>query len=568
MTFSSIIISQVPTSLRKITTLNRFFNAISNHAKKICWENKHLFFSTLSSQEIKKILTTGNITMLSLTKTIPYDELLTIIFTKAHVERQLVKHVVSATNALKLSPTEKAILLATCDLGNAYDEFYLNWRKQIITSSLGKQFQIYKHEAVQYAETKGLKITNPYLYETFTEKADGTLDAVPYAIAFPKSIHKIETISNRLIDELTHIYQQQKSKDNETKQFIIYFQALTKALTTTDNNKLEQYFKEVDMQWMKIKGRLQPIHMMETYADPLHLRVTPEFSLAFLDSRYEAINKQLEQTKKRIITFLKQKMNNNVTLTESLYPINDSQTGVYILFTSGKARISKFVGKNVPNRTDVRLQKGVKIFLNMEGIKSTNNAVKKTTQILFGKKRTDELFSDKNILAIIKAEILTGGHELTHNAFIGNNTRKKLNHYLQLLDEQKADLTTIIATEPYVTLQEKKQLLRLVLTWNVARLKKKSTIASRPYYFLALISLQTMIEAEMLMQNRKNVFTYDESQQKMKVFYKTLRKKYDELITIYESLNAKKAEAFIKKYNDDTTLPTIQAMQKKLGVLN
>ena len=105
-------------------------------------------------------------------------------------------------------------------------------------------------------------------------------------------------------------------------------------------------------------GRLiksQVVHDIEYgYGDPLRVKVIPDFSLRFVDSKYSAANTAIGNIQRQLVSFFKRR---DATLAKKgLYALSQSNAAIYYLpFHTGMSLHFRFSGQSIPNRPEVPL---------------------------------------------------------------------------------------------------------------------------------------------------------------------------------------------------------------------
>ncbi len=310
---------------------------------------------------------------------------------------------------------------------------YMKWRKELYPLAFrNKLHELEEAEpgsAKQYLEEAGL--ADPY---SIVKEAEGKYSAVPYGIAFADEVRAIGELLNQLANRLS----KEKAKDErkaEVTAFQNYFQAFQKAFTCADSVKKEgewvsvRLWKEVDRAWLKVQGRLQLVHSIESgYGglDPTETKMIPEFKILLHDESQDA----------ELFDEIKKMKRENAEVLEQFFPeqtkgrlevIENSLVGPYSMVMGGGNSLDNIgVAQIGPNYNDVASQ-GVKSFLDAASF--AENDEKKDTVVLsiFGEKAAEGYFSStqKNN-PLLMAEFVAS-HEISHPVLGDLGTLDELN---------------------------------------------------------------------------------------------------------------------------------------------
>ena len=113
---------------------------------------------------------------------------------------------------------------------------------------------------------------------------------------------------------------------------------------------------------MDCGGPIQLLHDIETgYGDPLRVKATPDMSLRFLDESYSEENAAIRDIQDRMMKYYEGR---GTPLAErGLAALATTQCGIYFIpFKTGISLQFSFSGQSIPNRVQVKEEKGVKIY--------------------------------------------------------------------------------------------------------------------------------------------------------------------------------------------------------------
>lgn len=432
----------------------------------------------------------------------------------------------------------------------------------MVNSQLGQSLQEMGAEnAAQWLKERD--VANPYavVYQRGDE-----VTQVPYAGAFKREYRQLNSILTRLRGELGGLSQSDRVTDRVTA-MVKYFEAYQRASMQTDLQQLEGDWREVDVTWMDVHGPLQPIHAMESYAEPARLRVDPEFRIVIADEESRDLNDKAYTTQQRLIRDYDEVYGDYPTLRSSLRAMQNSTVlaGTTIVI-SGACLDFRPAGQNVPNRGDVRVEKGVKIFMDAESMNIRTAQMRKLMEAIIGKEVTDKEFVDPNHM--ISAGLLIAGHEVSHNAFVTPETEKRIGETLQsLIEETKAEFG-ILALLPKqhekgeVSSLEMRKIATNMVAESLRFLLYRNIPTIRPYYNIALASLGMLMDAGFLKKDGDR-WSINQDEASVTNFFGLVTKAFNELANVYDNYDPKGAQDFSSKYFvERSKIMELQALAK------
>lgn len=475
-----------------------------------------------------------------------YQSLLLLGAQKQQVWRNMALQELDSGNNLGFSPHEALILKQSLLLAPVIDQMYFKWREAMIFSDLGKKLkEMGPEKAAQYLEEQ--KATNSY---TIPVLENDKVSQTPYAVFFAEETAKLIQIFNDLIGKLKTF-----SQNDEIIAFTNYFQALNEAFGETNPDLLEQKWRAVDEVWMAVKSDFQPIHPMESYVDPARLRVDLEFRVVIPDENAMALNAAVKITQSRLIRDLQKIYPNHQTLKQSVPPMESCKVlaGTTIVM-SGWCLDFRSAGQNVPNREEVKLEKGVKIFLDTKSLELRGSLMKKLAETIFGEVAKKE-YHDQDYL--ISAGIIVTGHEVAHNAFVTPESDKKIGQTLRsLVEETKATMSSLVILPEWLQKQEisqemLKQVVMVLVGESLRELLMEGKETVKPYYITGVAHFNLLIGAGVI-SKKESSWVLDLSQEKVTQFFLDLKKAYDLLVDSYETYDPAKVNQFFQTYFVET----------------
>ena len=273
--------------LRQITFLGDFFESADSMAVKMCKDDPAFIPSGIDRKKAERVLNYVDYTGIEPLSQ-EYWDILAVAMTKAYISRQIVRETVEGRNELKLSETEKVVLLGSLDIADHTDRLFWKYRENVVTSPLAQRLAAMGDEtAISFLQERGVlpEKLDEFHYVVFKESVTGKIEVQTYAEAFPAEIGGIADAMDGIVKKLHDI--DDPTDPVETIALINYYTKLAEALTSTNAADHAQLFKDVDVAWGEIHGPMQPVHMMEVYEDAtIGVRVDPEYSLRFIDKRY------------------------------------------------------------------------------------------------------------------------------------------------------------------------------------------------------------------------------------------------------------------------------------------
>lgn len=493
-------------------------------------------------QKVVKIQDFGNLNP----ATSEYDRLIAVASLKTQLQRQIIREVVSGENSFDLSRAETVVVLGSCDIGDQFDLFYREWRKKVIGDPfLEKLSEMEKAEAKKLLQEQGvMSESDNYLYSVLDE-TDGKIISSSYAEAFPEPIIEVGNTINQMVADLKEI------GDDEALDLASYYESFGNALISTERSQHERLWKEVDVAWMKVSGRIQPIHPMESYVDPNGLLVEPEYALAIRDYRDRAAttNALTDMTKNNLIQWLEINYGEKDVLQTSLPPLRSSIVGVFTTLVSGRRLDFRPAGQIIPNRPEVRINNGVKIFLDLLTMDQRWQVSRTLLVKAFGEEAVANMFNIEPYHIEVGGGVHVAGHEVAHNAFIQIDTRRNLgeDQYKQI-EEHKSDAIIIAAAPSWLSLVEQQTFLKALFAGRVRSLSQKEDKSKQPYYNSSVFIINNMIEAGIISYDG-NAWHYNDKVENVDVFFELVRQiVHDDLIPVYETCDPALAKIYIEKH--------------------
>lgn len=280
--------------------------------------------------------------------------------------------------------------------------------------------------------------------------------------------------------------------------------------------ELEELWSELDRKWMDMKGDIQIVHDIETgYGDPLRMKATPDFSLRFLDDTFAKENATIREIQTHMEDYFQQR--GTPIARDGLTALTNTLAGIYYIpFKTGISLQFSFSGQSIPNRENIKVEKGVKIYF---------DAIETEARVQLNKALIRQVFHDPAaVLEKYKPEAVeqlvwhVAAHEVGHaiynlDAVAGE---LKLPGVTTLLEEPRAELTAMFTL---LLLFEKDVLTRPHLDICLAHFaldalryfNKFRSEPLRPYMIFMIYAFRVYNETGYLLNNESGEVVFDDS---------------------------------------------------------
>ena len=554
-------------TLRGLTSLGDFFEQANAMAAKMCVDDSAFIPERLDKEKVQHVLENVDYSGID-TLSDEYWDFLGVAMTKSYISRKIVREVVEGRNALNISQTEKVVLLGSLDIGDHTDRLFWEYRENVVTSPLAQRLHAMGAEnAIKFLQEQKALPEKPdeFLYTVFKETEPGKIVAETYAEAFPEAIGGMTRAMNEIVEKLEALHDTEDEREKDA--LIHYFRKLREATASTNQTDHARLHEEVDLLWGEVHGRMQPVHMMEGYEDSLGLRVDPEYSLRFIDDRYKDVNDLAAVAKQYVIDYMKSEFADFSSMHASLHALESSVVGIFTgVADSGRANVFKSAGQNVPNRENVKVANGVKIFVDIGTMFERFKTEKAYLVKLFGKEVAERVFAGEDRIVRFASGFFVGGHEDGHNVFVQVGTRSGLGaSTYKEVEENKADQAIVAAIPERLSEEELRLFLLGFIPSAIRDLTLGTDKAKHPYYNGGLQTLNVMYEVGMLTIGEDGFLNEpDLSAGTMAKFFQRSREVFRELALAYEYKSHEEAEEYIQEYYQVT--PFIRYMLSKMDL--
>lgn len=455
------------------------------------------------------------------------------------------------------------------DIADVFDDFYLAYHDHMTENPAEKSLRgMGRDRAKKMLLAQGLiDQGTEYMYRVFDQKKDGEIESIAYYLhpnLYP-NIWRLRQIIIGMNEKLQGIVD--TSQNREALNYREYFQTFLSALESENPKWQDKLWRRLDKVWMKLKGRVQPIHMMETYEDIVKRRVHPSFVLAVYDDREPDLQKLAQDTKEETIKWLQTEYGSSTSLRTSLSALQNSQVGFYEAMMSGAWLTFKFAGVNVPNREDIRLQNGAKIFLISSTMRERWTAQKEYLDKIFGSEERQRIFADEENIIRISSGVFVAGHETAHNAFRQKHTKQKLGAEVQgEVEEDKSNLCIIVPIPDFrhINDEDKIDFLKGLFATSIRALTNRNKEGRRNYYYSALFIINTMLELGIFEKRDSKWGSHFEDQSKVAQFYTNVRAALKDMHQVYETMDPDEGRKYVNYYYNETD--QIKGLEQLIGI--
>lgn len=368
--------------------------------------------------------------------------------------RSVVKLALQQGGGSGFDAFEQALIVGCADISQAFDLYYLHWIRSVQDPTLVEALD--SKEASTLASRNACKhLLSPYTMirvrrvlenegpatkkartDSGAKKKDEAFqfECESYAVFFKEVLGPVFVAFDETIKSLSKI-----KPDDPMVSFLAQYRA---ALAETDLDSLEHAWNLVDRKWMDCQHDLQVVHDIEEgYSDPLRVKQGPDFSLRFLDTTYAAQNNTIKDIQSLICDYYRGR--NTRLSADGLKALANTKAGIYYIpFKTGCSLVFSYSGQSIPNRLDVKKDKGVKIYF---------DAVETAARVELVKQKVAKIFADAETQVLDKykpnaVEQLVwhvAAHEVGH-AIYGTRNMESLSAEVQtMLEEPRAELTAM-----------------------------------------------------------------------------------------------------------------------------
>ncbi|RXJ94196.1 CiaB protein [Malaciobacter molluscorum] len=363
------------------------------------------------------------------------------LFVKDYWEERHLKLIEFIDNENLLTAFYKEIFKGVYSVGKAMSKWQSSWTTLIINKTnkqLLEKFDGNETKVFEYLENEKLfdlghnKELADRCYSALIQDKD-KYKSKAYIDAFKKEVTEVvdalENFADRLIEHEDEIY-------NQKWDYILYIQALIKAFSEQDTNKLVEKWADVDRAWMKIKTPIQIGHPLEYYEDHFRKAVALEWDIRLTNPTFAKNENRVNKIKsafEKIYNSIEPNKKYEDIYNFSLKSLDKVQLyiGRPALFFAAEFN-GLFSAQVVPNDEIVSKEEGKKIFAFSDEILQISKAKPflKLSREIFGqellKKDREFLFNETQKWHQVY-DISTIGHEYGHILWCDDETEAFMN---------------------------------------------------------------------------------------------------------------------------------------------
>jgi hypothetical protein len=251
---------------------------------------------------------------------------------------------------------ERELIIGSTKISQLYDPYYLRYLEVVQAPRILQQIA-----SSPPSTSADVACYSHYTVVDFDE-VSGEYSTTSFAKAFEDVLQPIIAQFDSLLSQLRSL--PNLTAENEADLTFLEHYRLCHA-TDSDSESLEALWTELDRKWMDTKGWIQIVHDIETgYGDPLRMKATPDFSIRFLDETYSKENQTIREIQDHMMTFFQGR--DTKISNDGLSALANTMAGIYYIpFKTGISLQFSFSGQSIPNREEVKVEKGVKIYFDV-----------------------------------------------------------------------------------------------------------------------------------------------------------------------------------------------------------
>ncbi len=466
---------------------------------------------------------------------------------------------------LPLDTFDRYFLNMCLDVSSLYADYFKVWLEVVldkkVTNFIEDQLANNREDFLRQVKERGFD--NHYtvlVLKKGKERAESIDDIqhIPYYTYFAKQINPIISRFDTFLKETTTL-----NLSPEQKIVIDYISAYRDLLSETDINKLEEKGVHLDEIWMDNHYWIQVVHDVETdYADPLAVKIIPDFSVRFPDVNPDVDEKEFEVIKNVLVDYYKDRNTENTK--RQIPSLSRSHASVcFIAFNTSQDQYFKFAGQSLPNRADVREKKGVKIYIDFEQSEKRFIQAKKLFFAVFRNAKEYEEY----LSSIVSMVYHVVPHEFGHTTY-NFSFFKDIDENVKRLEELRADLNAYYTVYKYYedgkfTTEDLYKNTVTMTAFDLRRFSSWDSAALYPYK-LSMLNAFNHFFAENLIIEDQDRFIIDLDVEKVSRVYQRL---VQDLNNIHNYLDVSDNDSLQKFYDFVLSLQNDFKIQKILNIV-
>lgn len=486
------------------------------------------------------------------------------LFVKEFWENKHLKLINHIEDNNLLTPFYKEVFNGVYSVGKAMSKWQSSWTALIINKTnkeLLEKFDGNETKVFEYLEKENLfdlghgQEIADRCYSALVKDKD-KYKSQAYIKAFKKEVTDVvdalENFADRLIEVEDEIY-------NQKWDYVLYIQALIKAFSEDNVNKLVEKWADVDRAWMKITTPIQIGHPLEYYEDHFRKAVALEWDIRLTNPSFAKNEKRVNKIK-----FAFEKIYNS-------FEKNDNYEHIYNFSLKSLDKVQLYIGRPalffgagfnglfsaqvVPNDEIVSKEEGKKIFAFSDEILQISRAKPflKLAREIFGQ---EILTKDREFLFNETAkwhqvyDISTIGHEFGHILWCDDETEAVMNKTgnFKNIEEFKATtggLISFFCDEDDDEKELEEQVLIDLVKRAIGLIAWMEVDEVQPYYCEGLIHLNALFDTKIL-DFKDETLSIDLNSKKIEELKKWYITTYTNLAKHY--LDKKDATIFLNQF--------------------
>ena len=326
---------------------------------------------------------------------------------------------------------ERALIIGCSRISRAYAGYYEHWFRTVQDPHVVVALE---SRSASSSSDDPPHFLSPYTVVLYDADA-AKFEVEPYALFFAGVLVPVLSAFDECIASLVKV--------DEGHPMTLYMKAYRVAMAETEADALESAWHKVDSLWMDVKTSIQVVHDIEDgYSDPLRAKQGPDFSVRFLDDKYADKNDTIKMIQGVLCDYYGSR--GTKLAEDGLTALQATSAGIYYIpFKCGCSLVFSYSGQSIPNRLDVKIAKGVKIYFDVDETQARVKQVCTTVESLFADAKSSVLEKYKPD-AVEQLVWHVAAHEVGHAIYgmrsIGEYVAKDTT---TMLEEPRAELTAM-----------------------------------------------------------------------------------------------------------------------------
>lgn len=413
--------------------------AIDNLTEKAFFEG--LSLSRQELKEVTRVVVESNLAGVE-ENSERFFELLTLKAQRMSLCRDVIILVLSESEhrqACGFTEFERLLIIGSAHICQAYDAYFFSWQREANHPLLLTALESKNPETLKSRENC-VHLLSPYTMARARCRGPDRFEFAcePYCIFFESLLDPVLNAFDVCIQSLSTLVDLQ----TDHRHMLGYLRQYRHSLAEANPDHLESAWELCDRLWMETQDAMQIVHDIEDgYSDPLRVKQCPDFSLRILDETYGKDNDEIKNIQKLICEYYASRQ---TPLSKAgLAALANTLAGIYYIpFKTGASLVFAYSGQSIPNRLQVKEEKGVKIYF--DAIETQARVEQVIAQVPSVFNDGAALLAEHKPNAIEVLVWHVAAHEVGH-AIYGISTMEALvpHEVVALLEEPRAELTAM-----------------------------------------------------------------------------------------------------------------------------